>query len=74
MNIEIPIPPNFTNVDLQARKPELADNGSITSADILAAKLFESRLTTAVSNSDETTFAEVHAWKLYIIDLEHSRC
>ena len=74
--MDIPSPPNFRNRDLDAKKPQLdiKNDGTISSADILAAKNFESRLIEAVTNSNQTTFAEVQAWKLYIIDLEQSRC
>jgi hypothetical protein len=68
-----PIQPNFLNPALQAARPVIIDLNVINSADILAAKNFEN-LVTAAFTSDQASYAELQAWKLYIIDLEHSRC
>lgn len=71
--VDVPIPPNFLNPVLQAQKPLIINGNAISSADILAAKNFEITVTAAFT-SDQSAYAELQAWKLYIIDLEHSRC
>jgi len=45
----------------------------ITSADILSAKNFEIAQLNAAYSSAQATHAEVQAWRLYIIDLDHCR-
>ena len=70
--MDIPKIPDFGNDILQAQRPAI--NGVITSADILSAKNFEIAQLNAAYSSAQATHAEVQAWRLYIIDLDHCRC
>jgi hypothetical protein len=71
--MDIPMIPDFGNAVLQAQRPAI--NGvMVTSADILSAKNFEIAQLSAAYTSAQATHAEVQAWRLYLIDLDHCRC
>ena len=53
---------------LQAQRPV------VNCADILSARNFEIVQLRAAYNSAQAMYAEVQAWRLYLIDLAHFRC